>query len=128
MIVYLYFRFQKNEFVMFERKFHKIFKYGRRRAIEHIPIVLSDESDKDEAETEGYQMGNVDYDEIVDELHHAEFEDEAVANEEQEIEQGFEEGQHQAPVFGEGEVGEYQWKQICSHAFARGNSCLVRNL
>jgi hypothetical protein len=80
MIVYLYFRFQKNEFVMFERKFHKIFKYGRRRAIEHIPIVLSDESDKDEAVTKGYQMGHVDYDEIVDEVHHAEFEDQAEAN------------------------------------------------
>jgi hypothetical protein len=41
--------------------------------------------------------------------------------------QGIEQGQ-QHPVFGENEIGQYTWKQICSHAFARGKSCLVRNL
>jgi hypothetical protein len=113
---------------MLEKKFHKIFKYGRRRPIEFIPIVLSDDSDKDEAATEGYQMGHAHYDEIVDDVHHAEFEDQAEANEEQGVEHDLEEVQVQHPLFGEGEVGQYEWDQTCSFAFAGGKTCLVRKL
>jgi hypothetical protein len=39
-----------------------------------------------------------------------------------------EEAQVQQPVLGENQLGHYTWKQTCSLAFAKGQSCLVRNI
>jgi hypothetical protein len=37
-------------------------------------------------------------------------------------------GQVEPHVFKEGRIGHYSWQKKCSLAFAKGNSCLVRNL
>jgi hypothetical protein len=65
--VYLYFRFQKNEFMMFEKKFHKIFKYGERRVIEHTTIILDSDSEKEneQAGSESDQRAQALLEEIV---------------------------------------------------------------
>ncbi|WJX38466.1 hypothetical protein P8452_26128 [Trifolium repens] len=65
--VYLYFRFQQNEFMMFEKKFHKIFKYGERRVIEHTTIILDSDSEKEneQAGSESDQRAQALLEEIV---------------------------------------------------------------
>jgi hypothetical protein len=53
--------------MMFEKKFHKIFKYGERRVIEHITIILDSDSDKEneEAGSESDQRAQAQLEEIV---------------------------------------------------------------